>query len=180
MRLFCYTYSLTFPLSTLVLIPENSFFWRSFCDNQLSFEHLKKLLRSSQASSQDFWLSFHPSVFPVSLCSLVPASVWLVLCSGSAFSVTQPLGEKSIMLRNPLRLPHQWGKLMAGLTHFPIIVCRCFSEQTIPKTLHKQENTPLAKWSCWELEKENPDKRRKGNIHWQEFPGHRPYSCSEG
>ena len=33
------------------------------------FEHLKKILFSSQALFQHFWLSFHPSVFPLSLSS---------------------------------------------------------------------------------------------------------------
>lgn len=131
------------------------------------------------ALSQDSWLAFCP----------FPSCYFPLLASASSAS--------SIPEAQPFQLPVYMGTgLFCSGTHWGFRVKKAnwwhvyhISQlssadalfRTIPKTLHKQENTTLARWSCWTLEKGNPDKGRIENTHWQELPhGHRSHSCSEG
>lgn len=114
---------------------------------------------------------------PLSFSSRVSVSDRLILFSREALSAACSHGEV-YSAQDPLRLPHQYGKLTAGLTHFPIIVCRCSSEQAIPGSFPLQESTLLAERSCWELQKEKQNKGRIDDIPWWGLPGtHTHHLC---
>ena len=130
---------------TLVLIHENSFFGGASMITSFPFEHLQKLLFSSQALSQDFWLSFHPSVFLLSLSS-----------PGACLCLTRPFQWLSLFSRS-----FTWGKVYSAqgpteastsikqidgrFNTFPNYCLQMLFRTNNPQNPLHTRNTPLAK-----------------------------------